>query len=64
MNDSRSQSYSSYYEGRFYKQIAEGSKNVEENYANIKHEKMKQFSDHVRDHYAPKISPEKREEIE
>lgn len=64
MNDSRSQSYNSYYESHFYKQISQQTKNAEENYAQIKAEKMKQFSDHIRDHFVPKVDTEKKAQIE
>ena len=62
MNESRSQSYKPSYESSFYKKLKENEKE-EENPALIKAEKMKQFYDHVKEHFPPDISEKKREYI-
>lgn len=60
MNESRSKTYKPMYESMFYKQIVEGQKNEEQNPSVVKSEKMKQFAEHVKEHFVPAISDKKR----
>lgn len=53
--------YKPTYEGVFYKKILEDEKTEEQNISVIKSEKMKQFAEHVKEHFVPDISEKKKQ---
>ena len=60
MNDSRSKSYKAPYESHFYKKFAQVNEEQPQAFERIKMDKMKQFSDHVKNNFSPNIDEKKR----
>ena len=60
MNESRSKSYKPFYESQYYKQIKETDRSQDENLAQIKADKMKQFYEHIKEHFVPEVDAKKR----
>lgn len=64
MNDSRTKGYKPSYEGSFYKKIANPNEEDTEDTVKVKVEKMRQFSEHVKNSFVPEIDEKKRREME
>ena len=63
MNESRSKTYKAPYESMYYKKLLE-SNEEDQNSEKIKADKMKQFSEHVKNNFAPNVDENKKKKID
>ena len=65
MDSSRSRPYRPYfYKSVFYRKAQEDERYQPDNDSEMRAQKMKRFSDHVKEHFVPEIDEKKRNEIE